>query len=130
MPDPLPAARSRPVFLDPLRIRLPVAGVVSILHRVTGILMFLAVPFAIYALDLSLRSPEGFARVRDWLAGGWGRALLLLAVWGLAHHLLAGIRFLLIDLDLGVERGTMRRTAWGVHLGALAILALTAGWLL
>lgn len=127
MPEPSPSPAARPVFLDPLRIRLPVAGVVSILHRITGVLLLLGLPALIYALDLSLRGAEEFARLQGLLTQGWGRAVVLLAIWVLAHHFLAGLRFLLIDLDLGLERKAMRRGAWAVHLGALAILVAGAG---
>ncbi len=113
----------RPVYLNLFQIRLPVPGFMSILHRASGALLTLAIPLAIYLLDLSLRNPEGYARVHVLLAG-WPAKLVLLAIlWALVHHLLAGIRYLLLDLDVGIERPAYRYTAWGVVLAA-PVLAL------
>jgi succinate dehydrogenase / fumarate reductase cytochrome b subunit len=120
----------RPVFLNLLKIRLPVAGVASFAHRVSGVLLFLLTPLALYLLDLSLRGPEGFARAAALLDAWPLRLALLVGAWALAHHLFAGIRFLLIDLDLGLERTVMRRTAWAVNLAGVAVVVLAAGGLL
>ena len=117
----------RPVFLNPLRVHLPVAGVLSIGHRLAGVFLFLLTPFAIYLLDLSLRGPAGFAEARAWLGQGLVKGLLVLGAWALSHHLFAGIRFLLIDLDLGVNKAVMRRSAWVVNLaGGLVMLLAVA----
>jgi succinate dehydrogenase / fumarate reductase cytochrome b subunit len=105
----LPAQRPR--FLDLRKIRLPLPGLVSIFHRVTGLLMVLAIPFGIYLLDLSLSSVEGYQT-----ALGYANTLLFkfaatLILWSLTHHLFAGIRFLLLDLDVGVERHLARTSS-------------------
>ena len=127
-PNPLSAAR--PVYLNLMQIRLPVAGVMSILHRASGLLMFLLIPVLLYFLDQSLRSPRQFAEVAA-LFHGEARWLLLPAIWALCHHLLAGIRFLLLDIDIGLERTTMRASAWFVNIAALVLtLLLSAGLLL
>ncbi len=119
----------RPVFLNLLRIHFPVTAVVSIGHRASGVLLFLAVPFAAWLLHLSLEGPEGYATAAAFLAGGGMRVVLLVLLWMLAHHFYAGIRYLLIDLDLGVDLATARRSAWAVI--AAAILTLFVGaWLL
>lgn len=111
----------RPFFLNPLLIRLPLTGIVSIGHRIAGIVLFLALPLGIYLLDHSLNSPEGFAEVGAWL-GGWPlRLLTLLLVWLFAHHLAAGIRVLLMDIEIGVQMTTARRSALAVILGAIAV---------
>lgn len=119
----------RPVFLNLFAIRLPVAGVMSIIHRITGVLMILATPVLIYLLDLSLRGPEGFAAASDMLSGLWGRIGLFLAAWAVLHHLFAGIRYLLIDLDVGVEKPRFRHTALAVIVAAPLAAALTLGLL-
>lgn len=117
----------RPVYLDLRRIRLPLSGVVSILHRLSGVILFVSTPFVIYLLDLSLRSAAGFGRAAalldSWLVQAW----LLLAAWALFHHLLAGLRFLLIDFDVGVEREAALKSARWVLVSA-AVLAVLA-WL-
>jgi len=124
------AIRSRPVFLDLLKIRLPVSAVLSIAHRATGLLLVLAIPPAIYLLDLSLSGPEGFTAVRDFLKGPVGQSALFLGLWVLLHHLLAGVRCLLIDMDLGVERTVSRKSAWAVILAAPLVALACVGLLL
>jgi succinate dehydrogenase / fumarate reductase, cytochrome b subunit len=120
----------RPFFLNLLVIRLPVAGFMSILHRVTGVLLVLAIPGLLWLLQHSLASPAGFAETRAWLGCALGKIGLFLLLWALSHHLLAGLRYLLLDLDLGIHRPAYRYSAWLVLLAAppLALL-LTRGLL-
>lgn len=111
---------------DLMRYRLPVPGVLSILHRASGALMFLALPVALWLFDLSLRSESGYRQLRE-LASGWlARIAVVLLAWALLHHLVAGIRFLLLDLDLGVDRPAARRSAWIVLAVSLALTAWVA----
>ena len=114
----------RPVYLNLLQFRFAVTALVSIGHRIGGVLLFLSLPLFIYLFDLSLRGPEGFATATALLHGDGVRLVLVLLLWAAAHHLLAGLRFLFIDLDLGVELPVARATARGVGLGALAILCI------
>lgn len=116
----------RPRFLDLRKISLPLPGFVSILHRGSGLLLVAALPVAIWMLDQSLRDAQGFEQVRALLAQPLTRAATLLLVWSLAHHLLAGIRFLLLDLDIGVARSQARASSWIVLAGSLAAVVLTA----
>lgn len=120
---------SRPVFLNLFKIRLPMAGIMSIIHRVTGVLMVLAIPFLTYLLDLSLSGPEGFADVKGFFANGFVKLILFLFVWGLMHHFLAGIRYLLIDIDIGVDKPLFRQTAWAVTLIAPVLALIMLGGL-
>ncbi|MBT2971366.1 MAG: succinate dehydrogenase, cytochrome b556 subunit [gamma proteobacterium symbiont of Ctena orbiculata] len=118
----------RPVFLNLFKIRLPMAGVMSIIHRATGVLMVLAIPLLIYLLDLSLSGSEGFAAAKGLFASGLAKLILFLFLWGLMHHFLAGIRYLLIDIDVGVEKPLFRQTAWAVTVAApLLALVLLGG---
>src|SRR5210317_1740142 len=94
--------RSAPVYLNLLRIRFPVGAVTSIAHRISGVLMFLSLPFLIYLLELSLRGPDSFKQVLAIVQNGWFEAGFTLIIWSLLHHLLSGIRFLLIDIEQGV----------------------------
>ncbi len=112
---------NRPVFLDLTRIHMPLAARVSILHRISGLLLILVVPFVLYLLELSLSGASGFARARDLLASPGGEVSTFLVLWAFFHHLCAGVRYLLIDLDVGVRRGAMVS-------GARAVLA--AGFVL
>ncbi|HEX4584196.1 MAG TPA: succinate dehydrogenase, cytochrome b556 subunit [Burkholderiaceae bacterium] len=97
---------------DLIQYRLPVPGVLSILHRLSGALMFLLLPFTLWLLDLSLGSQASYQQLREAADGWFARLLLSLLAWSLLHHLAAGVRFLLLDLDLGVDRAPARRSAW------------------
>ncbi len=112
----------RPVSFHLLQLHLPLTAVVSIAHRLSGILLFLALPLAIWLLDRSLADAAGYTAAGHIL-DGWvlrlGAAVLL---WALAHHLLAGLRVLLIDAEIGVERTAARRSAWWVTVAGLLIL--------
>jgi succinate dehydrogenase / fumarate reductase cytochrome b subunit len=122
-------AKSRPVFLNLMQIRLPVAGVMSIIHRATGVVMVLAIPLLIYLLDLSLSGAEGYADSADLFGNLLVKLMLFLFLWGLMHHLLAGIRYLLIDIDIGVEKPLFRQTAWAVIVAAPVLALMLMGGL-
>lgn len=120
--------RHRPVFFHLLQLQLPVTALVSIAHRLSGILLFLALAPAIWLLERSLADAEGFAAVRHAL-DGWPMHLAgALLLWALIHHLLAGLRLLLIDAELGVERRAARRSAWWVGIVGLLALGLGVLW--
>jgi len=121
---------NRPVYLNLLQIRLPVAGIMSIVHRITGLLMFIATPFLIYLLDLSLSSTPGFARAGHIIHTGLGMLVLFGLLWGLLHHLYAGLRYLLLDVHIGIERPWYRYSAWAVLVAAPVSALLLAGVLL
>jgi succinate dehydrogenase / fumarate reductase cytochrome b subunit len=118
--------KRRPVFLDLTRIDLPITAVISIIHRLTGVLFFVLIPFLIYLFDLSLSGQQGFEATSNLLDHWLARALLVLLSWGFAHHLLAGIRYLLIDIDIGVGLESSRVSAWCVVGGGLIVLFTAA----
>jgi len=121
-----PANHKRPIFLNLFQIRLPVSGVVSILHRITGVMLFLCIPVSLWVLDFSLASEQQFHRLVDGLHHPLSIILVTLIIWALLHHLLAGIRHLLLDLDIGVEKEISTKSAWLVTIAApvLALLLL------
>ena len=123
MADP---GQRRPVFFNLLRIQMPVGALTSIAHRVTGVLLALAIPFGIYLLDLSLQNPQGYARVSGWLHSFAFRVAAVLSIWILTHHVLAGIRHLLSDVDIGSQLPAARRSAWIVNCGGIAVGLLAA----
>jgi succinate dehydrogenase / fumarate reductase cytochrome b subunit len=123
-------AKPRPVFFNLLQIQLPVGALTSITHRVTGLILVSGIPLGAYLLDLSLRSPEGYSRVAALFAALPLRIAAVALAWALAHHLLAGIRHLLSDIDVGSRLPSARRSAWFVNVLGLAIAAFAAGALL
>jgi succinate dehydrogenase / fumarate reductase cytochrome b subunit len=122
---------TRPVFLDLWRIKLPATGIVSILHRVSGVLMVLSIPVAAILFQQALSGPEGFATAAAVLGTWPARLVLLLLTWSLTHHLFAGIRHLLLDLGIGLDRDAARQSAWTTLIAgvvaALAVVAMGAG---
>ena len=127
---------ARPVFFDLRRIGEPVTAVVSFGHRVSGVILALLIPVAAWLLQRSLRDSEGFAEVGAMLSTTAGRIVVVLVIWALAHHLLAGVRHLLFDFHIAT--GVPRRdeatrpsqplvTAWLVIAGeAIAVLLTIA----
>ena len=121
---------SRPVFLNLLQIKMPVGALTSITHRVTGVLLAASVPVALYVLELSLRSEQGFDDASRLFGHPVVKAAMFIALWTLAHHLLAGIRHLLSDMSVGSTFVKARRSAWAVNIGGLALALVAAGvWL-
>lgn len=118
--------KNRPVFLDLRRIRLPVVAVLSIAHRITGVAMCFAIPFVIYVLGLSLRDAQGYEQALAILDSPIIRVLAVFLSWALSHHFLAGIRFLLIDMEIGVEPDAARRSARLVNAAGLIVPVLLA----
>ncbi len=119
----------RPVYLNLFKIRLPIGGVVSILHRVTGVFLVLLLPPAIYLLQQSLQSAATFESTVRILGSLPGRALLLIVTWMFVQHLYSGIRHLLLDVDIGVERITARRSAWLTLVVSVVTLLLIGLWM-
>lgn len=102
-------------------------GVVSFAHRVSGALLVMSLPFVVFLFSHSLQSEQGFIRVTGILQQWWVRLPALLIVWVLFSHLLSGIRFLFLDLDIGIRLPAARATAWGVVAVVLLLLVLLMG---
>lgn len=105
------ARKQRPKFLALHEIRLPLPGIISILHRVSGAGLFLMLPFLLYLLDRSLGSPESFATYKSVVANPLVKLLLLGLLWAYLHHFCAGIRFLLLDMHTGVDLKSARNSS-------------------
>ena len=126
--------KARPKYLSLaallFEIRLPLAGWVSILHRLSGALLFVGTAWLLYLLDRSLASEAGFESVRNYAAHPIVKVGLLLLIWSYCHHFCAGVRFLLLDLHIGIEKPAARRSGVAVILVALALTALFGARLL
>lgn len=118
---------SRPVFFDLLRIQMPVGALTSITHRVSGVLLALGIPLGLYALQCSLASEPSYAQLASLATRPLFKAAVILWVWALSHHLLAGVRHLLMDVGVGSYLPQARRSAWAVNIGGFAMALLTAG---
>jgi succinate dehydrogenase / fumarate reductase cytochrome b subunit len=111
-----------------LQYRLPLAGIVSILHRVSGALMFLlGLPFVLYLFQQSITSEISFESYRALVSGWFAKLVLLALIWAYLHHFCAGIRYLVLDLHVGVEKDQARTSAAvvvGVSLALTLVVAL------
>ena len=93
--------RERPVNLDLTKFSFPLPALASITHRVTGVMLFVGIAFGLYALDLSLASPAGFAEARGLIANPLGKFIAWGLLTALGYHFVAGIKHLLLDWDVG-----------------------------
>lgn len=111
------AAKPRPQFRNInitqiARYRLPWAGKVSILHRISGFALFLALPLLLLPLlERSLISEIGFAQFHDFVSHPLVKIILLGLIWAYLHHFCAGIRFLTLDMHKGLEKHAAQRSA-------------------
>jgi len=119
-------SKKRPKYLNLFEIRLPLAGFASILHRVSGLGLFLMLPLLIWLLDLSLRSPDGFQALQAISAHPLVKLVLIGLLWAFLHHFCMGIRILLIDIHVGVEKAQARSSAIAVMAVSL-LLTLVLG---
>ena len=124
------SAARPPKFLNLLQIRQPVNAVLSIAHRASGLLLFLAIPGLLWALGRALESPAAYAALGAALDGPLARAGLLVLAWALVHHTLAGARFLVMDLGYGESLRGGRRGAWAVFAVEAVVMLAVLGLLL
>lgn len=103
--------KKRPKHLALHQIKLPLPGIVSILHRISGLLLFFALPFLLLMLQHSLRSIETYTQLLDVLAHPLLKLALLGLLWAFLHHFFAGLRYLAIDLDYGVKLAQARASS-------------------
>lgn len=109
-----------------LTYRLPLPGVVSIMHRISGAAMFLMLPLLLWLFDLSLMSELSFERLRGITANFFFKLLLVFLIWGFIHHFMAGIRYLLLDLHIGIDLKSARASAIAVYAVSLPLTFIAA----
>lgn len=114
----------RPVYLNLFRLRFPITAVMSMGHRISGVLLFLALPLLLYALQQSLAGPDAYGELLATLHRPVWQLVMLAPIWAFSHHLLAGIRFLLADLDVAMSRSAARFVAWLVHGLVVLLMAV------
>jgi succinate dehydrogenase / fumarate reductase cytochrome b subunit len=122
-----PEFRNINAFTDLPKYRLPVAGIVSILHRVSGVLMFVLLPLIIWIFDKSISSEISFARLRSAFNTGAGGVVLKLValglIWAYLHHLIAGVRHVWMDVSHAAV--SKQRGASSARFTLIASLVLT-----
>lgn len=120
--------KKRPVNLDISTISLPVPGIVSFLHRVSGIFLFAGMAALLWMLGTSLDSPEGFASVRDISSSLPCKIILWTVLAALAYHTVAGVRHLFMDCGVGESLNGGRAGAKIVLFVAVVLMVLAGFW--
>ena len=121
--------KPRPKHLNLFQIRLPLPGIVSIMHRIFGAVLFLTIPLGLYIMQLSLESPQSFDALKSVLAHPLAKLFVLGLVWAYLHHFCAGIRYLALDLDYGTDLAPARTSAKAVVVVSLGLTLLIGIWL-
>lgn len=117
----MPSPPTRTVSsLNLLRIRFPVGAVASLSHRISGAILVLSLPFLVEAFTLSISSETGYDALLSLLRNPLFPLVLLVPCWAIVQHVLAGVRHLLMDVDIGSSLRAARRTAWLVLAGGIA----------
>ncbi len=123
-------AKRRPKYLNLLKIREPLPAIVSILHRISGALLFFpGIPLLLYGFQLLLESPESFAHLQIALTHPLSKLFLLFTIWFFLHHLFAGIRHLGIDMHYGLQLQHARLSSKLVLIFGAILTVLAGVWL-
>jgi succinate dehydrogenase / fumarate reductase, cytochrome b subunit len=122
--------KKRPKNLDLTTIRLPLPGKVSILHRVSGAGLFICLPVILWLFSASLNSAETYATFKAVFASLPAKVVLAGLIWAYLHHFCAGIRFLLLDLHIGIDKETANKSAVGVLAVSIPLTLIFWGVLL
>ncbi|MDT8397021.1 MAG: succinate dehydrogenase, cytochrome b556 subunit [Pseudomonadales bacterium] len=119
----------RPVNLDLGTIRLPLAAYTSILHRISGVIVFIGIAILLWLFDLSLGSEDGFNTIRQTLDSFMARLVLWGILSALAYHLVAGIRHLLMDMGIADGKASGTNSARLVVVVGILLILVLGGWL-
>ncbi|MGB4467602.1 MAG: succinate dehydrogenase, cytochrome b556 subunit [Azovibrio sp.] len=122
--------KKRPKNLDIASIKLPLPGKLSILHRVSGVGIFLMLPLLLWIFQASVTSPETFATFQAALGHPVVKLILAGLIWAYMHHFCAGIRYLLLDMHVGVDLPSARQSAVIVFAVSLTLTVVLWGVLL
>ena len=115
---------SRPKYLNLLQIRMPLPAIVSIMHRVSGAALFFALPLMLWWMQQSLTSGRTFAEFQTMFSNPLVKLVMIGLLWGYLHHLCAGIRHVVMDLDYGLELKTVRLTGTLVLAVSITLTAI------
>ncbi len=120
---------TRPVYLNLWRIKFPVPAIISILHRISGVVLFLGLPILLYLLSQSLISQDSFDHISSHLTRTIMRWVVWVIISALFVHFFAGIRHLLMDIGIGETLAGARKSAWLVAVLTASIIILSGIWI-
>ncbi len=121
--------QERPVNLNLFKFKFPVMAIVSVLHRISGVILFLFIPAMLYILHESLISQSSFEALQTCLHHVASKILIWVMLSSVLFHLIAGIRHLTMDLGYAETKQAGRMTAWGVIIITVVLIVLTGVWL-
>ena len=118
--------KARPIYLDlpKLASKMSITAKISILHRASGVLMFLAIPFVLHSLHMSLINPDFYTLCSCIVSQYISKVIILVLVWALMHHMCAGVRFLFLDVEIGIKKETAQFSAKIVLVVSLLLTVL------
>lgn len=125
------AAKNRPQFrnihiTDLANYRMPLAAIVSIMHRISGAFIFLMLPFLLYLLDKSLTSEDTYEYFHGYLEHASVKIAVVLLAWAYLHHFCAGLRHLIMDMHISADKDGARKSAAAVLIVSIPLAALVA----
>jgi succinate dehydrogenase / fumarate reductase cytochrome b subunit len=118
--------KKRPLWLNMSPLNLPVPGLVSIFHRISGVALFVGLFWLLYLLQASLASPQSFETFKAALSHPFAKLCLLVLVWSYLHHFCAGIRYLAMDIHWTADLPSARKTAGSVFAVSLILTLIVA----
>ena len=118
--------RTRPKNLDLISVKFPMSAIMSVGHRAAGIVLFLSLPYFLYLLHMSLTSETGFELARAELQSPLVKLISLALIWALAHHFIAGLRYFLLDLDIGIGKNIAQKSAILVMVSGFIMFVIFA----
>lgn len=120
---------NRPINLNFFTIRFPMTAIISILHRISGVVLFLLIPFLLWILDGSINSEVYFNAMRMTMTGTTWKLIILIMMSAFTYHLIAGCRHLLMDMGIGESRTGGRLGSYFVIVLTVAGIALVGAYL-
>ncbi|MGP3591197.1 succinate dehydrogenase cytochrome b556 subunit [Vagococcus sp. WN89Y] len=119
--------KQRPVNLDLTTIRFPVTAIASILHRVSGVITFVAIGILLWVLGLSLSSEEGFYAASEMMSGFFAKFIMWGILTALAYHAVGGIRHMLMDFGALEETFAAGKRSANLSFAITVVLSILAG---
>ncbi len=118
--------KKRPKNLNLLSVKFPMSAIMSVGHRAAGLLLFLSLPYFIYLFQLSMVNETEFMQIKAELQSPAIKFFFLLIIWAFAHHFFAGIRYFLLDVDIGIEKKWAQKTAVLVMISGFIIFFIAS----
>ena len=120
----------RPINIDVFQYRFPATAIASVLHRISGVVIFLFLPFLLWMLDRSLLSAVHFQQLQQCFTRcGWFRLLVWILLTAVLYHLVAGVRHMIMDMGFGESKQKSRVSAYLVMIIAALLSVLAGVWL-